>query len=173
MDPKELIEQFDLSQTRLMQILTGLEEVGMIEILPGGDVVPCEEKKDLEKVSEEVVARRESHRQYNLSRIDMMQGFAEVQDCRRAYLLNYFGEPFEKPCNHCDNCEAGIVILDKESSAGNPFPLESRVSHKVWGEGQVLRYEGDKIVILFDKVGYKTLSKEVVVEKDLLTPVRN
>lgn len=173
MDPKELMEKLDLSQTRLMQILTGLEEVSMIEILPGGEVVARKKVTDVERISEEVVAARESHRQYNQSRIEMMRGYAEVQDCRRAYLLNYFGEQFQKPCNHCDNCEAGLVVLDQESSTRNPFPLESRVSHKFWGEGQVLRYEGDKIVILFDKVGYKTLSKEVVAEKELLTPVRN
>ncbi len=48
------------------------------------------------------------------------------------------------------------------------FPLNSRVRHKTWGEGLVMHYEGDKIVVMFDTVGYKTLSIEVVTENGLL-----
>ena len=50
-----------------------------------------------------------------------------------------------------------------------PFPLNSRVNHRAWGEGLVMRYEGDKIVVLFDTVGYKTLAVELVTEQGLLT----
>jgi ATP-dependent DNA helicase RecQ len=32
----------------------------------------------------------------------------------------------------------------------------------------VQRYEGDKMVVLFDEVGYKTLSVDVVTENGLL-----
>lgn len=52
-----------------------------------------------------------------------------------------------------------------------PFKLNSRVEHASWGPGLVMRYEGDKIVILFDGVGYKALSIEMVTEKALLQPV--
>jgi ATP-dependent DNA helicase RecQ len=34
----------------------------------------------------------------------------------------------------------------------------------------VLRYEGDTVTVLFDEVGYKTLSVPVVQEQQLLTP---
>jgi ATP-dependent DNA helicase RecQ len=74
-------------------------------------------------------------------------------------LLNYFGEPFEGPCGYCYNCDAGIIV--EENEAEMPFPLNSRVRHKVWGEGLVMRYEGDKIAVMFDTVGYKTLSVEL------------
>jgi ATP-dependent DNA helicase RecQ len=43
------------------------------------------------------------------------------------------------------------------------------VRHTSWGEGLVLRHEGDSIVVLFDDVGYKTLSLDLVREKGLLT----
>jgi hypothetical protein len=33
----------------------------------------------------------------------------------------------------------------------------------------VQRYEGDKLVVLFDRHGYKTLDLELVEEKGLLT----
>jgi ATP-dependent DNA helicase RecQ len=32
----------------------------------------------------------------------------------------------------------------------------------------VMRYEGDKIIVMFDKVGYKTLSIEIVTTNRLL-----
>ena len=40
--------------------------------------------------------------------------------------------------------------------------------HASWGDGLVLRHEGDSIVVLFDDVGYKTLSLDLVREKGLL-----
>ena len=34
-----------------------------------------------------------------------------------------------------------------------------------------MRYEGDRIVVLFDEVGYKTLSLEAVQQRNLLEPL--
>jgi ATP-dependent DNA helicase RecQ len=85
----------------------------------------------------------------------------------RRYLLNYFGEEFPRPCSYCDNCERGIVV--EENEADMPFPFNSKVMHKTWGEGIVVRYEGDKMVVLFESVGYKMLSIDIVQERDLLT----
>jgi ATP-dependent DNA helicase RecQ len=42
------------------------------------------------------------------------------------------------------------------------------VIHKTGGEGLIMRYEGDKMVILFDSVGYKTLAVDIVEERHLL-----
>ncbi len=100
------------------------------------------------------------------SRIEMMQGYAEALDCRRVYLLNYFGEGGHEPCGYCDNCEAGIVVV--EDASDEPFPINTRVAHARWVEGLVVRYEGDKMVVLFDEVGYKTLATSLVVENNLL-----
>ena len=50
-------------------------------------------------------------------------------------------------------------------------PLGTRVAHERWGEGLVQRYEADKVVVLFDEVGYKTLDAELVAERGLVTPI--
>ena len=168
-DPKELCEELSLSQTKVMQVLTRLQEVGVIKTEPTGEVVEIEHPSDLSEAAEEAVHMHESRRQFERSRVEMMRSYAELHDCRREYLLNYFGEPFEKPCNFCDNCEAGIT--QGEDSAERLYPLNSRVAHKTWGEGQILRYEDDKVVVLFDEVGYKSLSLNIVSEKQLLVPV--
>jgi ATP-dependent DNA helicase RecQ len=167
-EPEELRSQLGLSQTKIMQILTRLEEVGVIEMLPNGEVLPGEQPRDLSEAAEEAVQMQESRRQFDRSRIEMMRGYAEVPGCRREYLLNYFGELFDGPCGFCDNCEAGTTVEESEDKL--PFPLNSRVVHTIWSEGVVLRYEGDKIIVLFDGVGYKALSLAIVMEKGLLQP---
>ncbi len=55
---------------------------------------------------------------------------------------------------------------------GNELSLRgSRVAHNKWGEGSVHRYEReDKMVVLFDKMGYKTLMAGLVEEHGLLEP---
>jgi ATP-dependent DNA helicase RecQ len=134
-----------------------------------GEVVVREQPPDAEEIAEEVAERQDAHRQFEHSRVEMMRGYAETYNCRREYLLNYFGEMFEGPCGFCDTCDAGTS--QQESKEEKPFALKSKVLHKIWGEGLVMRYEGDKIVVLFDTGGYKTLSLQVVTEKGLLTLV--
>jgi ATP-dependent DNA helicase RecQ len=165
-DPADLRKESDLSQSKLMTALGRLEEVGVVEILPTGEVIRAERRSDLSEASEEA-ARVQGHREeFDRSRIEMVRGYAEVRDCRREYLLNYFGEEFDAPCGYCDNCEAGVVVEEDEEA--EPFPINSRVAHEKWGEGLVQRYEGDKMVVLFEEVGYKTLGVDLVTEGDLL-----
>ncbi len=52
--------------------------------------------------------------------------------------------------------------------ADEPFPVGAAVRHRAWGSGTVLGYENDRMTVLFDSVGYKTLSIGVVQAKDLL-----
>jgi ATP-dependent DNA helicase RecQ len=65
----------------------------------------------------------------------------------------------------------GAAGISAAAQDDYPFPLNSRVAHSAWGEGLVLRYEGDKLFVLFDEVGYKTLAASVVIEQNLLKPV--
>jgi ATP-dependent DNA helicase RecQ len=106
-------------------------------------------------------------RTFDRSRVEMMRGYAESDECRRAFILSYFGEPFEPPCGRCDNCEAG---RSEAPPADVPFPVGSRVAHASWGAGVVQRYDDDAVVVLFDEVGYKTLALAVVRERRLLQP---
>jgi ATP-dependent DNA helicase RecQ len=99
--------------------------------------------------------------------VDMMRAYAETDTCRRGFVLSYFGEPFDGPCGHCDNCEAGRAQA-AAAPEDVPFPVGARVAHEEWGEGVVQRYDDDTLVVLFDDVGYKTLALAVVVERSLL-----
>ncbi len=170
----ELREVTDLSQSKLTTALIRLEEVGAVELLPNGEVKPVDgvTENSLADAVEEASRAQSNRKQYDRSRIEMIRGYAELRRCRREYLLNYFGEEIGQPCGYCDNCEAGYS-LEENQLALQPgqFPVSSRVVHTGWGEGQVLRYEDDKIVVLFDNVGYKTLAMAIVIERGLLKAV--
>jgi len=114
-----------------------------------------------EEDSEEELRRKSFER----SRLEMMRGYAEHEHCRRNFILSYFGEQFEPPCGLCDNCDAGHGVPDR---AAQPFPVGHPVEHADWGSGIVQRYDGGQVVVLFETVGYKTLSVELVLERDLL-----
>ncbi len=164
---EELEEDDALSASTLAAGLRRHQDVGAVELRPDGDVAPGPEADDARGAAREAVQAQEQHGEWERSRVEMMRGYAELRDCRREYLLNYFGEEFDAPCGRCDNCEAGIVEPDAEQ----PFPLGTRVAHATWGEGLVQRYERDKVVVLFDEAGYKTLAVELVRERGLLEPV--
>jgi ATP-dependent DNA helicase RecQ len=162
--PEALKDETDLSDSKLARAVARLEEVGAVEVLPSGDLVEVE---DAHSAAEEAVEAQDRFRAYERSRVEMMRAYAELRDCRRRFVLNYFGEPREEPCGFCDNCEGGVVA----ASVATPFELGSRVRHGDWGEGLVERYEADKMVVLFDSVGYKTLDVDLVEERGLLEAV--
>jgi len=161
-DPRELEVETGLPKSTIATILTQLERAGAVSVLASGDVLP---RREVDPAA--AVEAQEERKEYERSRIEMMRSYAELRDCRRRFLLGYFGEPREDPCGHCDNCEAGVVA----EPVSQPFELGARVRHAEWGEGAVQRYEGDKVAVLFDSAGYKTLDVELVEERGLLEEV--
>jgi ATP-dependent DNA helicase RecQ len=98
------------------------------------------------------------------SRLEMMRRYAEHTDCRRSFMLSYFGQNYPGPCGNCDN--------DGEDRAAGPGPRPFRVGERVtspyWGEGTVQHYDGDQLTVLFDDHGYRDLLLPLVVERQLL-----
>ncbi|HEY9880802.1 MAG TPA: ATP-dependent DNA helicase RecQ [Leptolyngbyaceae cyanobacterium] len=174
--PQDIQEQVDLSKTKVKKALNQLAEVEAVEQLAGGEVIPTENITDTEAAVAAALETQERQQQFEKSRLEMMRGYAEARDCRRKYLLNYFGEAFEAPCDNCDLCKAAANRKEPEaksntSSARTPFAINSRVEHSSWGQGTVMSYEDDKITILFDTVGYKSLSLDVLRLRKLLKAV--
>ena len=117
--------------------------------------------------AEAAVAEHARRQVIERSRTDMMRAFAETRGCRSQTLLAYFGEELARRCGHCDNCVEGTA---EEPVPGSDelFPVHSHVRHADWGKGMVMGYEEDRMTVLFDDVGYKTLSVPVVKEHALL-----
>ena len=167
-DLADLRQETGLSQSRLTAAISRLEETGALETLSTGEIV--EEHPITADEVARAAAAGENHHRFEQSRVEMMRGYAEVANCRRVYLLTYFGEETHGRCGHCDRCDAGAPAPNETIPDGFPFTLGGHVRHAQWGEGTVMRYEGDKIVVLFDTVGYKSLATDIVTERGLLTP---
>jgi ATP-dependent DNA helicase RecQ len=162
-------DALDLSETRLGQLLTRLEDAGAVELHGDGTVQATADEHSPSEVSREALAAHGVRNRVDESRIAMVRAYTENRGCRRRFILTYFGEPAADHCDHCDRCvtRMGAEPIDLTE---HPFPEQSRVRHSSWGEGLVLRHEGDSIVVLFDEMGYKTLSVDVVVSRGLLAP---
>ncbi|MFI6732391.1 RecQ family ATP-dependent DNA helicase [Nonomuraea sp. NPDC050451] len=102
-----------------------------------------------------------------LSDAETLALVAETGDCRRRFLLGYFGEELAEPCGNCDTCRAGTAEVPQEEAG--PFPLHARVEHRAWGSGQVIRRGEDRLTVLFEEAGYRELELDVVLEQRLLT----
>jgi ATP-dependent DNA helicase RecQ len=114
-----------------------------------------------------VLERAEAIRRLQQSRVEMMRGYAETDRCRMDYLVAYFGERTDHLCGACDNCRDGRAG-EQHDDRDESLPLGARVSHPEFGDGAVTDHEEDRITVLFDDVGYRTLSRAVVEDQGLL-----
>jgi ATP-dependent DNA helicase RecQ len=67
------------------------------------------------KVDWAVIDRRRSA---ELSKLQAVQRYAYTKDCRRGFVLRYFGDPAARPrCSGCDNCLGITAVASKEEDA--------------------------------------------------------
>lgn len=188
----DLDEVAGLSKTDAAHAITLLERNGVI-VEKRGKLRLVNKNFDPEQIS---LDSEEYRHEYERSRLAMMRGYAEEDNCRRRYILNYFGEEFDElECEMCDNdrlhANGQRVVIEPQESNGNPldagveapevaqaptapvecelaFKMGDQVVHKAWGEGIVQRVEDDAVTVLFDKAGYKTLALDLVQAEGLL-----
>jgi ATP-dependent DNA helicase RecQ len=185
-----------LPARRLTQLVSLLEQVGAVTVAAAGRLQVPRYAPNPAEAAKLALAQYERHQTLRRSRIDMMRQYAETGQCRGRSLLAYFGEQSDVACGHCDNCADGgtrtngktphisaSVLSTAPVTAealpaqraevdpdGRPFPVHSSVRHNEWGVGTVMSYERDRMVVLFDDVGYKTLSVPIVRKGGLLIP---
>ncbi|MFE2822075.1 RecQ family ATP-dependent DNA helicase [Streptomyces sp. NPDC059271] len=186
-----LRERTGLSQTPLTSMLHLLEEAGAVTTEKRGGVraVPGARRDVCVREALRIATARVD---LERSRVEMMRAYAETNGCRRRHMLGYFGETLaEGDCAGCDTCartqelketpvRTGDILsgtgpdpLQPEATgtADSDFPPGMKVGHSTWGEGQVMSEEGNRITVLFESVGYRTLSLPAVQARGLLTPV--
>jgi ATP-dependent DNA helicase RecQ len=180
---------------RLTQLVGLLEQVGAVAAGAAGSLTVPPHAPAPALAAREALAHFERYQTLRRSRIDMMRQYAETRQCRGRSLLAYFGEQAEGACGHCDNCEVGVAADRPDPATGaeeaspvspastassastvdveghaRPYAVNSAVRHTEWGVGTVMAYERDRVVVLFDEVGYRTLSVPIVHKGGLLVP---
>ncbi|WP_223263194.1 RecQ family ATP-dependent DNA helicase [Arthrobacter sp. NamB2] len=173
---KKLKELSGLSPRKLTGLLNLLEAAGAVS---DGTKGYRARKMSAEEAADRAVEQAENREKIDQSRVEMARRYAETRGCRRQFLLAYFGEELPEPCGNCDNCaREDTAVVDPQAEAQPPeppadlpFAVDAGVEHPEWGRGTVMGYEDGIITVLFDTVGYKTLSLELVEEKNLLAAV--
>ncbi|MEU6478650.1 RecQ family ATP-dependent DNA helicase [Streptomyces sp. NPDC047017] len=179
-DLAELREDTGLSRPRVTAAVNLLEEAGAVTTGAAGEVRP-DPGTPPQEAADAAARTAGEHRLADRSRVEMARTYAETTGCRRHFLLGYFGEAYEPPCGNCDRCAAagpgedpGAAGRGTAHPAATRYPAGTQVRHGRWGEGTVLSEDGDRITVLFDRTGYRTLSLDVLAgrDDDLLTVVR-
>jgi ATP-dependent DNA helicase RecQ len=101
----ELLDETDLSQSKLTTAVSRLEDAGAVEVEAGGAVAPIGAGPvNSGAVVERAAEVQDDREQFDRSRVEMVREYAELErGCRREFVLNYFGERFDAPCGRCDN----------------------------------------------------------------------
>src|SRR4051812_25827316 len=134
-DPADMIDDTQLSRTKLITAISRLEDAGFVEERDDGLVRATGGEAGIDEAVERAAEAEEHRHAFDRSRVDMIRAYAERRGCRRAFILGYFGEEYDPPCGNCDNCDAGLSE-DSDGEAGG-FSAGDRVAHEQWGEGTV------------------------------------
>ncbi|AIS02096.1 RecQ family ATP-dependent DNA helicase [Streptomyces glaucescens] len=174
-DLDELREDTGLSRNRVTAAVNLLEEADAVATGEEGEVRPAPGVPPGQAV-ERAARTAQAHRETDRSRVEMARAYAETTGCRRQFLLGYFGEEYDGPCGNCDLCDEDGSGHEEERPAHpavGAYPVGAEVRHARWGDGTVLSQDGDRITVLFDQAGYRTLALDAVAGRDdLLTVVR-
>ena len=55
--------------------------------------------------------------QRDMRRLHIMEAYCKTTDCLRNYILNYFGDKTDGPCENCGNCQREYTVTDRTSEA--------------------------------------------------------
>jgi ATP-dependent DNA helicase RecQ len=171
-DAAELRAALGMHRSRIATAVHRLDDAGVLRISDDGTVAPVA-GADVDAGLDVADALEEDREAFERSRVEMVRSYAEHDGCRRGFLLGYFGEAFTPPCGNCDFCDAhpdghAAGAAGSSPAAGEPFTVGERVVHPEFGAGTVQRIEDGIITVVFDRVGYKTLSTEIVTCRHLL-----
>jgi ATP-dependent DNA helicase RecQ len=158
-----------LPLTKLKVILALLKKGGFIHNVSKGTYgIPPAIKKHVERSLN--LASYETKKSYDQSKLAMMLQYCETRSCRRKFILNYFGEEYDRVnCGACDNCRTALAKGVPEAvpeEDGADFRIGDIVHHPKFGQGTVERSERDLVTVLFPSHGYKTLLATAVSRQE-------
>jgi ATP-dependent DNA helicase RecQ len=114
----------------------------------------------------------ERRRRGELRKLELMQKYAYTEQCRRAFVLRYFGDPAAKPkCDGCDNC-LGVRLDASEGAASSKRARGAKAPAKAPAKGRG-RPSGDGATRSAGTASEAPLSRDEIELLDALKAVRN
>lgn len=77
------------------------------------------------------------HKRNERAKLDSLLGWCEVTECRRAALLEYFGDHLHEPCGNCDTCQTKPATWDATEAAQKLLSCVYRSGQR-FGAGYVI-----------------------------------
>ncbi|MCU0263602.1 MAG: hypothetical protein MUF09_08000 [Candidatus Nanopelagicales bacterium] len=90
------------------------------------------------------------------------------------HLLGALGVRLQQACGSCDTCRTGLAVPGPTSGVradDDALAVATRVTHRRWGTGVVMDRAEQTIPGLFDTVGYRTLARDLVLDRRRHEPV--
>jgi ATP-dependent DNA helicase RecQ len=160
---KQLRTELDLQGRTVTATLNLLEQAGAVASGRSGFTATGMADED---AVQKAVEMAEISERVERTRVEMMRSYAESPDCRRQFLLAYFGDYLPTPCGNCDRCrDNGGLATHAEPAIAPGTPVE----HREWGTGVVLHGDSDRITVLFDYYGYRMLSVDAIRDNHVLS----
>ena len=120
-DVKDLREETGRAATPLARDLNLLEQVSAVVLDDDGTAHPAAGAPSPGEAAAAARELAEHHERVDQSRVEMMRGYAETTDCRRQFLLGYFGEQLDEPCGNCDS-DTCTGTPEQRAAAAKPAP---------------------------------------------------
>jgi ATP-dependent DNA helicase RecQ len=160
----DLRRRTGLSRARVDATVLALADTGRVTVDAQGRV---QAGPDLDAAVAQAWETITGRRRIERTRTETMQAYAEELGCRRRLLLEYFGQPAAERCGNCDNDDRHAAHQVNEPSPA-PFPRGARVNHRIFGDGEVIGYAAQRMLVAFDHAGYRRLDLDLVAEGDLM-----
>ncbi|HMK86217.1 MAG TPA: ATP-dependent DNA helicase RecQ [Steroidobacteraceae bacterium] len=159
---RQLAEASHLTVHRTAIIAAALEAMEAVERSAGRlRAVRRMQSAERERFAADFAMRYAADRE----RLHAMMHYADSTMCRMQFLREYFGEAQAEKCGRCDNCRRPppMRMLVKRqlrrapapASAAPRFARGQNVHHTRFGSGEVLRVEGDQVIVDFIRAGQR------------------
>jgi len=105
MDLEELSRSVQISIPKMNNVLRELKIAGVIELKERDFCTPVKVNPGIKDVDTiellEIFFQLEAS---GMKKIDKVLKYVESEECKRKFILNYFGEDYEGMCNACSVC---------------------------------------------------------------------
>lgn len=122
------------------------------------------EMSDLDPIDRETVKERDTNR------LQIMERYCYTTECLRNYILKYFGENPEKPCEACGNCLCEFETLDMTDAAKKIINCVYEAKGR-YGKGIIIDTVAGAKTARLEEIGateYKSYGILSTVNKNLL-----